>query len=394
MIRRLFIFAVITMVLPLSAWAGRVKMDFSKKSNGITRFALVGSDLCDSDSFRVLVYDENVGSLKYYQSGSGRTSWDIGSSCGFNQEFSHNLLKPGVTLKVEAYSQGYLSESFWANVPCYETIEVIDFNVVDFTLTEITSGITCGGGVHDKVTGRDVVVAGQSAPGRENSRVNFCSIKSQFDDRSVTLRSSCSEAELANIIVIDKASNKILCDRDTVLGVSGYATDICQIKRDPRTTMKLKVKVNSGTINQDFTEVIYKDPTYLYAPQVQLQTSPNLLVRKNEKALGRGYYWTTEVVARVFDQDLDSDQSAIKVLLIEDTINGEVIISQRQAASGEVVRFNIEHQFIEPLLFGEPKHEGALTVGQKNRLKIRVLDAYGKSGIYQDSKTVEAYLAP
>lgn len=382
----LALFALV--VMPLSAFAQSVSTNFSTKSNGVLRFALVGKDFCESDSFSVRVVDRNAGKSEIYTAKSGNKNWRINKDCGFNQEFSHELLKPGMVLNVVTFRGNVQTRSLWAAVPCYTSIEQIQVRDLRFSLTEITTGISCDNGNYVKETGSTVVVA-ESKPKVstttvvvvpvQETRLNYCSITKKTNEDFVTINAVCDRSEVASILVT--ANNQILCRKGSaILGdQSTGAQTICVVPRNNTQTINLRIEVQTDTINQVENFSIAKNPTFTSLPVGKILTPVRQSVKKENKALGRGNYWTTNISAKIVDRDSDNNDIVIKTQLIEVTANGERVLDTRNTSSGGTVNYSLEHQYITPILFGSDRHEGALTVGQDNTLKIRVYDAYSET---------------
>lgn len=425
------VFASLATALSLWSLPGFAEGDYSlsfSRTQGQTdrlRMAVVGSGICDDsvkgkpNAFALYIHDLTTGRKTPYTSASGNTSWKI--NCKFNQEISHELLKPNTVVEVIVIdqSQGELERSF-LQIPCYDASVITGAQSIplsrNVSLQEIqrTGVVRCAGGMHEKVTGEvttetQVVIHPDAAPSQqprlqpqqEQQRpVNHCRLhleseRIDSDRRALYIRGGCDFVGNYNLSVRTSdgvESNAIAsnCQRSQYISSIDHQ-ELCGLVLDANASTEVTASLSDSVqvLARD-TKVYRKDPTFTQLPDVRFHNQDTNQLTKEEKSLGRGYYWSAELVARFNDADLDPlSGETFEVELILQTPDGrqQVIDSRLASFENDLARFTVSHEYVTPMLFGENTHYGPLEMG-KNILFLRAHDAYKGNGYSESSKIV------
>lgn len=385
-------------------------LEFTEKQNGQLRVAVVGEDICDSsmvsgkpNKFGIIIHDLENGTKQTYKSGSGNTSWAI--NCKFNQEIRHDLLKDNVVLELLVLDQSEREiEQAFVQVPC-ETLNVRSRKTIALgrysRIQEITDKkvTSCAGGMFEKEEETDVstqVTVQEQAQqvgcslsltreGAQSNRASVIAISGWCNTTGVySLRATVSDG---------KFESKVNC-RENFSLIKNRVELVCRVAVDNYVSTKVTATMvmpgpygQRGTIVGHNSATFVKASTFDYSPSVDVLTGESIIAVKEKKSLGRGFYWSTQIRALVSDSDIDTlSNERLRVDLVRLENNAEVVITTAYAtAAQKEVRFDLEHQYVTPLLFGSPYHEGTLNMGE-NKLFLRVYDAYQGNKITESKR--------
>lgn len=352
----LLIYLMCAVFTALSAEAQSVSVQFSKRARGGERFAIVGRDHCQADSFSIKVYAAGAEPY-YYRSQRGNNNWNI-VNCRFNQELSRRLLVSGVSLTVETFSGPLLVGTFSIQIPK---------NKIKKQSAQPSMRATA---LPDK---------------------NSCQVVSSTKDSVVYFKAHCLKSEFAQVTVL--SAKNILCEKSILLSRDSKNPEvICAVTRDPLTTQYVQLIIQTRQETFEFSKTIAKSPTFQFSPQVRLLLDSPIQIKKMSKKLGRGYYWSGSVSAQVFDRDSDNEEPLIHVQLIEVRAGQEKVIDRAVVRTGGLVTFHFEHQLVQQFIWNDGYHEGPFSVGA-NTAFLRIFDAYSTTK-FIDSESFQIYLQP
>lgn len=382
---KILLYCLFLLSFAANAVAG-VKLNFSDKSNGNLRFAVIGNNLCPANVFKIRVYNNEKDTVSWYKSKTGNEVWNIGKDCAINQELKHDLLKSGQVIELRTYKKtrnGSLEKiaSYRKAIPCYEREEIlITLNYLELESVERVESLVCGSGqVSQPNTNTTVIV--NNPPVKSEAQQNcIASAKANSNnDRIIDVNVSCNLREDLEVMTI--VGNQIICrnhiDDSKISGLG--STNACSFERNPKNALNVQVEITGGDSRLVFksSHNISKGATYDHPVTANYLTANQITPVKQDKAFKRGYFWEAEIRAKIEDRDIDSSdpQNVIRVELINSAT--QAVVDRRALSSGAEVKFNLMGQFIKPRLFGDNHwdDEASLQEGE-NRFIIRVYDAY------------------
>jgi hypothetical protein len=193
---------------------------------------------------------------------------------------------------------------------------------------------------------------------------------------------SCSEQMGVAISAFEANDGRLLCDNSRFFASVGESS-ACSFPRNKTRRLDYKIKVNavpSGVLMVDTDGTVIKDPTFNFPPQGRLVSNAFLKPAKQQKRMHNGFFWDAIVKVYVSDADVDPTEgkALIKVEIVDTTDGTEKVLDSQMANSDQAVEFKVEHEHLDPLMFGKPHESGKLKMG-RNTLKVRVYDAYQDS---------------
>jgi len=371
------------MVTSFGAFAAKVSLEMTQKNdnNYPVRYALVVEDACDADFLKFNIYDDGekadfgkLDKVEIPKSNEGKT-------CRLNRELSPKDIN-GKVLEVRLHknSGNKVGGNLYVRVPC-------ENNALQMARSQ-------NGGVHNlKNEAKDFSCPKQSGAGgwppaatngQQQQPQQSCSINAGVEASNrerVRVTATC-DLNAKNADVLITQGNRIV-ERNTINFSAGERTNVAPlIPRPAESTIAFKVEIrtkNGETFSKNMT--IRKDPTFNHKPTAQVLSGHNMTPAPKGKSMGRGTYWPATIQVRAYDNDIEEEfpQEAILVQLINAKTGA--IIGETEVSTGQTAQFDVEAQFIEPLVFGSAKWDtsAALQKGE-NVLKVRVYDAYQKKG--------------
>lgn len=377
--------------------AGLAKADsmgfrLSKKENGTIRFALVaefakfGLD-CSADYFRMKVYDQNEGTVGWYKAKSGSETFEVNKTkCNINQELAHELLEEGKVIKVVTYLKKfgtlYPVREYYRQIPCRSEYVNLDSDGHYYLMFD------------EQVQQATVCYPRRS--GRVDPQAQYYTVSVTKDPANpylanVSVRGVQYEQVLVKFTTSESPDSRVSFFAYAGDGVSKGSVPF-RSERNPNRSMTV-----SGTIEgmdsrrvQNFETILYKEPTFNSMVTAKLQSDLRIRPSREEKMLGRGYYWGADIKLYVEDRDIEPNFNTHSILVQLINVQTGQVVNEKRARSYGVVSFRLEGHDVRPIVYGSNHwdNSGGLNPGE-NTFRVRVYDAYGQNaGIKTEPFTV------
>jgi hypothetical protein len=368
------------MFLTLSAWATpTVSFKWIANSNGDYQLAISGRDLCDSAKFKIRVTNMRSDDIEWYTSRAGKSEWPI-ENCGIKtMMLNKDVMRPGHVLEVRTYTyQGNKNHSFRKTIPCNEWDWGNAFSgqdIYDGTSAQLAS---CGN------TPRPPVPPIPPRP-QPPTQLECKQMASTIypGSTSVQVLVSCNYLTPVRVSVRQLSSLGSPIGQTCTKFVNAQESPqtACQMYRDPVNTFFYQVvmsKVGSSEEILNDRGMVFKVPTYNYPPMGQIVSDRYLNPPSRPRILGNGKYWPFTVSVRVEDGDLNfmEQRKLIKVVARVSNSSGEKVLMTMYGNTGDTLSFELSHTFIDPIIFGAPRHSNEGFILGENKVTFEIYDAY------------------